>query len=183
MLLCTTLTSSFAETISKKYIENDNEDYYFDYVGDIQLRHPAIGYRELNKQNYELAFKAFTKGVEFGDLDSLYQIGSAYYNGKGTNLNKVEAFKWFLKAASRGHISAQLQIAYQYSEGVGIEKDSILALAWYEIASLNKNTTEMYTLLAKTSSNNLQEKLSRTDIFRAKTIARKCTITNYTRCD
>lgn len=173
---------AFAIQPSKTYVEEDNEDFYFDITGRINLRQPSIGYEEKNKRNYESAFKAFMRGAELGDLDSNYQIGNAYRLGNGVAKNLKQAHLWTLKAATRGHVSAQMQIGDDYQDGAGVEKDLIMSLAWYEIATQTKTSMEIYTQMAVKSSGLLQKQLSDKDIFRAKTIARKCMITNYVQC-
>lgn len=174
---------SFAQSSSKAYIDDDNEDFFFDFWGTIHMRAPIVGYREKVKGNYEAAIKAFTRGAELGDLNSVYEIGFAYRFGNGVEQSDNESFKWMLKAAKREHRAAQQAVANAYSVGRGVEKDLILAVAWYEIASTEANNSSQYVAIAKHNSAIFQKQLNEKDVFRAKTIARICLITNYVQCE
>lgn len=52
--------------------------------------------------NPKLAFKYWKIAAEQGYARSQHNLGVAYYEGIGTNINKVEAEKWFKAAANQG---------------------------------------------------------------------------------
>ena len=51
-----------------------------------------------------------------GDANAQYNLGNAYFNGRGVPLDTVEAVSWYRKAADQGLADAQfyLGVAYYY---------------------------------------------------------------------
>lgn len=58
------------------------------------------------KQNYNLALRAFYKGVEYKRPDCMYFLGLCLKNGYGTSVNKDSSNFWLNKAAARGYRNA-----------------------------------------------------------------------------
>lgn len=63
-----------------------------------------------------------------------YELGLAYYYGRGTKEDYYKAFKHFEYAASRDHARAQDYLGDMYSFGKGVSIDSEKARYWYEKA-------------------------------------------------
>lgn len=57
--------------------------------------------------NYIEAFKVFSKGVELQNPDIDCWLGYCFYNGNGTNLDKIKAKKYFTNASNLGNTFAK----------------------------------------------------------------------------
>ena len=57
-------------------------------------------------QNYEEAFKWYSKAAEQGDAWAQNNLGVMYHNGQGVQRDYVEAYKWYSLAAALGHKDA-----------------------------------------------------------------------------
>ncbi len=55
------------------------------------------------EQNYDEAFKWFTKSSENGNLQAQYNLAVMYENGEGTKENLDEAIKWYKKSSEQGN--------------------------------------------------------------------------------
>lgn len=76
-------------------------------------------------------YQSYLKFAKDGDMEAQYNLGNAYYFGKGVEKNFVEAAKWYTKAAEQGLAEAQNNLAQCYEKGTGVEKDQELAILWY----------------------------------------------------
>ncbi len=86
------------------------------------------------KQNYEEAFKWFSKATEQGNAKAQFQLGVMYQKGYWVDQSDEEAFKWFSKAAKQGDADAQNELAWMSLNGIVVEKDIKRAVEWYAIA-------------------------------------------------
>lgn len=100
---------------------------------------------------YNMALELFKK---LNDSESLYKIGSLYYNGK---LNKygqrdfILAKQYFLEAANKGHDEANYKMGILYLNGIKdannkIDKNYRLAITYLEKAAKLDNKDAIITL-------------------------------------
>lgn len=73
--------------------------------------------------------------AEAGDSRAAYELGMAYANGEGVQLDYVEASRWIKQAAEAGLALAQRTLAWLYSNGLGVEADDAKAVHWYLAAA------------------------------------------------
>ncbi len=91
--------------------------------------------------NLSEAFKYFQRGAKRGWSDALTNLGLAYKNGDGTELDLTKAFECFFDADRRGNVSATYKksddiarvnswnLYLCYKDGIGVEKDLSNAFA------------------------------------------------------
>ena len=60
-----------------------------------------------NQQRYSEAFPLMKRAAEGGDLISMFNLGTMYYEGKGTSKNLDQARHWWQEAANRGDTLAK----------------------------------------------------------------------------
>lgn len=75
------------------------------------------------------------KKAALGDSDAQFQLGEAYFHGKGVAKNANKAEEWYLKAASQGLADAQNMLGWMYLYGNGVPQDLPKALEWFQKAS------------------------------------------------
>ena len=80
----------------------------------------------LNAQIDQLKAKA-----EQGCRDAQFELGRAYEEGAGVEMQMEHAVVWYKKAAEAGHAGAQNALALCYELGDGVEKDLSQAVFWY----------------------------------------------------
>ena len=70
------------------------------------------------------------KLAEQGDPDAQKQLGTLYFLGEGTSINKEKAFYWFKKCAEQGKPFVQYLLAEMYFKGEGTLRDTKQAFYW-----------------------------------------------------
>jgi hypothetical protein len=106
-----------------------------------------------DRGDYETAFNEFKALAEEGNIESQYNVGMMYYNGRGVFYKDYnEALKWFRKAAEKEFPRAQYSLGVMYMKGEGVPKDNAEAVKWYrkaadqELADAQYNLGMMYGL-------------------------------------
>jgi TPR repeat protein/Flp pilus assembly protein TadD len=70
--------------------------------------------------------------AEQGQAEAQFNLGDAYYSGKGTGKSLEQAFFWYEKAALQGHAKAQRALGAMYELGKGpAPKEPEKAAYWY----------------------------------------------------
>ena len=87
-------------------------------------------------RDYKKAFKWYKRAALLGHMDSMFQVGYMYENGRGVDKNIFEALKWYMRAAQLNHKGAMNNIGYLYENGEGVEKDIEQAISWYQKAMI-----------------------------------------------
>ncbi|MCK5336514.1 MAG: sel1 repeat family protein [Gammaproteobacteria bacterium] len=64
-----------------------------------------------------------TKAANTGNTEAQHQLGMAYANGNGVDLDYKEAFKWIQKAADSDHLSSLRTLGWLYANGFGVEQN------------------------------------------------------------
>ena len=70
-----------------------------------------------------------------GDSKAMFDLGMAYYSGKGAKQDYEEAEYWFRESAERGNADAMTQLGTMYSQGQGVNEDRDEAIRWYTQAA------------------------------------------------
>jgi TPR repeat protein len=78
-----------------------------------ELRLIAVGYEHGRnvKQDYKQAYSFYCKAALMGDVESAYNIGFMYFNGRGGAKNLSLAVRWFRQAADGGDVHARQMLA------------------------------------------------------------------------
>ncbi len=87
------------------------------------------------EQDFEEAFKWYTKAAEQGEVSSQYSLGVCYAYGIGVEQNDEEAVKWYIKAAEQGDANSQYNLGLYYNEGQVVEQNYKEAFRWYSKAA------------------------------------------------
>ena len=69
------------------------------------------------------------------DTKAQFNLGNAFYFGRGVTKNKRQAVEWYRKAAEQGYAKAQLSLGGCFLNGRGVAKDDRLAVEWYRKAA------------------------------------------------
>ena len=70
--------------------------------------------------------------AEQGDPQSQFDLGSAYYYGKGVQQDYAEALRWYRKAAEQRESRAEDALGYMYVNGQTVPKHYTQAFQWYK---------------------------------------------------
>lgn len=84
--------------------------------------------------DYEKALRCFHRAAEFNVTDAIFNIGVAYYAGKGVKADPVVAKRWLQIAADGGFAKAASLLGVMAARGHGGEKDVDLALKYLQRA-------------------------------------------------
>ena len=78
------------------------------------------------------AVELWRKAAESGHAESLFYLGSCYFDGVGgVPENKEEAVKLWLKSAQKGYAMAQYNLGNSYIHGDGVPEDKEEAVKWW----------------------------------------------------
>jgi uncharacterized protein len=92
----------------------------------------AIG---IKNKSLPQSVRWFEKAAKQGHPDAFLALGTAYYIGRGTQLDYSRALEWYTKAAESGDVAAQYLVASMYETATGVEKNLETALMWYVAAA------------------------------------------------
>ena len=79
-------------------------------------------------------FSHYKKAAELGDMLGAYNLGVAYRDGIGTEINGAEATRWFDKAAAAGDETAAFNLGVLLDDGSLVTEDNARAAAFYRLA-------------------------------------------------
>lgn len=128
---------------------------------------------------YEFGYKPFEIERDFRMADNLYlkaaaqcdacqyELWRVHFFGHGFKKDPVKAAPYLKKAAHAGLPKAQMQLAFRYAEGEGVPKDNVQAYTWFYIAD------KMGDPIAKKALRPFSKKMTRSEINRAETMAKK----------
>lgn len=77
-----------------------------------------------------------SQSATYGDVQSQFDLGRLYAEGKKVQQDYVKAAIWYEKAAAQEHIESMYALANLYLDGLGIEKDVKKALFWFKQAAM-----------------------------------------------
>lgn len=84
-----------------------------------------------------MAFKLYHDAALAGSGDAQNNLGNAYKNGNGTDVNEKEAFKWYYIGALKGNKFAEYNLAVCYWKGIGCNVDYVGALEYFTKATIH----------------------------------------------
>lgn len=67
------------------------------------------------------------KSASANHAEAQFQLGMAYANGNGLDLDYTQAFNWIQKAVSQNHLQAMRTLAWLYANGFGVEQNDAKA--------------------------------------------------------
>ena len=79
-----------------------------------------------------MGFNELITAAQTGDAYAQFELGSSYYYGNGTPIDKMKAVEWWKKAAEQGHVHAQFELAIHYNLGIGVPENPAKATEWLE---------------------------------------------------
>ena len=85
--------------------------------GLVALEKKKIADRYEEENNYDLAFQYYREASTFGDVDSLYKIGTYYENGYSVDKNIFRAYVYYERAAEQGNIESLQRLATEFFNG------------------------------------------------------------------
>jgi uncharacterized protein len=132
-------------------------------------------------QNLEEAAKWYRKAADQGDTQAATSLGNMYATGRGVAKNPKEAAKWFTAALRKGYSPAFASIAGLYERGEGVPKDAIKAHMYFNVAAAT--SAGGFAEKATGERNRVAAKLTPADLTKARTLARTCMASNYTKCE
>jgi uncharacterized protein len=77
----------------------------------------------------------FEKAALQGHPDASLALGTAYFLGRGADLDYAKALRWYTQAAEFGDVAAQYLVASMYESATGTAKNLDTALMWYIAAA------------------------------------------------
>ncbi len=104
------------------------------------------GINEYKKQNYGKAFEYFLEAAKNDDAWGMYNVGTAYRDAEGVNLDLEKAFFWIKKAAQKGIVDAMFETGKMYYRGEGTKKDVIQSFAWCKKAAEDKKEPHAWAM-------------------------------------
>ena len=135
----------------RRIIINPNETRY-NISNEISgTREPVVksnpDNRSAGKGTFESdALTQVRQAAERGDAQAQYNLGVAYFKGKGAQKDYAEAAKWSLKAAEQGNAKAQYNMGVAYFHGDGVNKSYNEGVKWFRKAAENNNVKAQYYL-------------------------------------
>ena len=94
----------------------------------------------------DLTMKILREKAENGDVESQFNLGIQYQDGKGVEQNFKEAVKWYRKAAEQGDADAQNNLGFMYEKGLGVERDFDEATKWFHKAAEQGDSDAQFNL-------------------------------------
>lgn len=98
----------------------------------------GIAVTEDHAKSDELYAKSLSELTELAPQEDIYVlnfIGSAYFWGDGTKVDRKKAFEYYLISAGKGNPETQCKVASCYERGQGTTRDKEEALKWYKAAA------------------------------------------------
>ena len=92
---------------------------------------PVEETRQRTDETSEAYFERMLPLAEKGEVLAQLKVAEAFFYGRGTPTNRVDAVSWYHKAADAGDASAQASLGFCLLNGLGCEKDPHAAVEWY----------------------------------------------------
>ena len=110
--------------------------------------------------------------TEQGNPDAQFSVGLLFDQGLNVTPDYKIAVKWFTLASKQGHIFAQSNLGWKYHKGQGVAKDNVHAFKWWSIAASKGHENAPYFLGV------VSQRMSKSEILMAKSLAAKCLKSN-----
>jgi len=98
------------------------------------------------RQDYHEAVRLYRKAAEMGHKSAKVNLGYAYEQGHGLEINFNEAARLYREAAEMGEAQGMTNLGYMYEQGNGVEKSLEQAFYWYKTAAEAGNYNGMTNL-------------------------------------
>jgi TPR repeat protein len=100
----------------------------------------------LGSGDTSMAVPYLEKGVQLGNSDCIFEVGSVYYNGKFRAKDYKKAFEYFEKGAALNDPKAEVMLGNMYFMGLGVPENYGEAIRYYFSAADHGNSVAMYAL-------------------------------------
>lgn len=137
-----------------------------DYTEEAQTNY-GVGLLYSLKQDYQEAFKCFTKAAEQGHAGAQLMLGVMYYDGEGVPQDYKEAARWLIRSAEQGNADAQAYVSRMYYYGQCVPEDYVQAYKWCNLAATQGFES------AKEARDMLRKKMSPAQIAEAQRLSRE----------
>jgi TPR repeat protein len=91
------------------------------------------------EEDKEHALSLYKEAARQGHVESQYQLGILFSEGKWIEKDDKRAFKYFKLAADKGHPDAQYNLGACYRDGIGVEKNYGSAIEYFTLAAKQKH--------------------------------------------
>jgi len=88
------------------------------------------------KIDFKTAAHWYRRAVELGHPYGQYNLGAAFYSGRGVPQSNDEAVRWWRLAAAQGQPDALYGLGVCYEDGHGVPRDDRKALSLYKRAAV-----------------------------------------------
>lgn len=85
--------------------------------------------------------EALTDQAESGDANAQFELGRAYYRGKGVPKDEKVAFTWMDKSAAQGNLDAITSMGFFHAQGIGVEQSETKAVEWFRAGAEKGSAT------------------------------------------
>jgi len=93
------------------------------------------GRQAVDSGDFVAAFSLFRTAADAGSVDAVYELGIAYFEGRGADIDYANALKWWSAGAQAGEARSQYGLGYLYQQGQGVAQDTARAEEWYTAAA------------------------------------------------
>ena len=94
----------------------------------------------------DIAIPPLKAKANIEDATAQFNLGVAYYLGKGVEQSYSKAVYWYRKAAEQVYAKAQLYLGAAYDNGEGVEQSHSQAVYWYKKAAEQGLADAQYNL-------------------------------------
>jgi TPR repeat protein len=97
-------------------------------------------------QSFKKAAEFYKKAADREYAPAQYHLGMLYEDGRGVEVDEIQAVQWYYKAAMQGNANAQYELAIRYEHGQGVGEDETQAVQWYHKAAIQGNANAQFKL-------------------------------------
>ena len=88
----------------------------------------------------------YRQAADKGHTGAQTNLATMYAEGRGVDMDALEAARWYRRAAEAGDVRAQYALALMYHLGQGVNQDYDDAIRWYERAARQGDANAMNNL-------------------------------------
>jgi TPR repeat protein len=104
-------------------------------VGAAGCSSPFKSTPQLTASSTSADVAAVRANANAGDARAQFNLGYAYYLGRGVPQDDAQAVTWYRQAAEQGDAVAQSTLGYAYRDGQGVLQDDVEAHKWFNLAA------------------------------------------------
>ncbi len=106
-------------------------------------RASALEHADADADDLALAAYWYRQAAEKGHTDAQTKLAAMYADGRGVEVDGLEATRWYMRAADAGNARAQYDLALMYHLGKGVRQDYDDAIRWYQSAARQGDANAM----------------------------------------